>query len=47
MQSRVIAAPPSPPSPLSMNGRGGVGRILVRNLSSPSRGEGLGVRAGG
>ena len=35
MQSRVIAAQPSPPSPLSLNGRGGVGCVLLRNLPSP------------
>jgi len=34
-------------TPLSLSGRGGVGRILVRNLPSPREGEGLGVRAGG
>ena len=46
-QSRVIAGQPSPPSPLSLNGRGGVGGILLRNLPSPREGEGQGVRVGG
>jgi len=32
---RDSLAQPSPPSPLSLSGRGGVGRILVRNLPSP------------
>jgi hypothetical protein len=38
------AASPSPPSPLSQNGRGGVEQILVQNLPSPPVGEGQGVR---
>ena len=47
LQSPLIAGQPSPPSPLSLNGRGGVGCVLVRNLPSPREGEGQGVRAGG
>ena len=43
-QSRVVAGQPSPPSPLSLNGRGGAERILLRNLPSPREGEGQGVR---
>jgi len=46
-QSRVIAEQPSPPSPLSLSGRGGVEGILLRNFPSPREGEGQGVRAGG
>ena len=42
MQSRMIAVQPSPPSPLSMNRRGGVERILMQNLPSPREGEGQG-----
>ena len=41
---QFVADQPSPPSPLSLSGRGGVGRILVRTLPSPREGEGLGVR---
>ncbi len=44
MQSRMIAVQPSPPSPLSMNRRGGVERILMQNLPSPREGEGQGMR---
>jgi|APCry1669189070_1035195.scaffolds.fasta_scaffold13777_2 hypothetical protein len=42
-----VAAQPSPPSPLSQNGRGGAERTLVRNLPSPLVGEGQGVRGKG
>ncbi len=44
VQSRVVAEQPSPPSPLSLNGRGGAERILMKNLPSPAQGEGQGVR---
>ena len=39
-----VAGQPSPPSPLSLNGRGGAERILMKNLPSPREGEGQGVR---
>ncbi len=32
------------PRPLSLNGRGGAERILMKNLPSPREGEGQGVR---
>ena len=44
VQSRVVAGQPSPPSLLSLNGRGGAERILMKNLPSPREGEGQGVR---
>ena len=44
VQSRVIAAQPSPPSPLSLHGRGGAERILMTKLPTPREGEGQGVR---
>ena len=42
VQSRVVAGQPSPPSPLSLNGRGGAERILMKKLPSPREGEGAG-----
>ena len=44
VQSRVVAGQPSPPSPLSLNGRGGAERILMKKRPSPREGEGQGVR---
>ncbi len=44
VQSRVVAGQTSPPSPLSLNGRGGAERILMKKLPSPREGEGQGVR---
>ena len=39
-----FAAQPSPPSPLSLSGRGGAENVLLRSLPSPLEGEGQGVR---
>jgi hypothetical protein len=44
LSKESIAAQPSPPSPLSQNGRGGAERTLMQNLPSPPVGEGQGVR---